>query len=55
MRIKYTVGLVFCLLLNGCAAVPSCTVGVSFFGPVPVPTASCDITLYPADDDEEEE
>ena len=54
MQTKLTT-LLAALLLQGCAAVPSCTIGVSFLGPVPVPTASCDITLYPADEEDEDD
>jgi hypothetical protein len=50
LRISYVLTL---CLLSGCAAVPSCTIGVSLFGPFPVPTASCDITLYPPEDEDD--
>jgi hypothetical protein len=45
--------IVLILGTTGCAAVPSCTIGISLFGPIPVPHATCDVTLY--EDDEEDE
>lgn len=33
---------------------PSCSVGVTFFGPLPVPMAGCDVTAQPDEDDDEE-
>ena len=43
------------LLLGGCAITTTrqCSIGVSFLGPFPVPTASCDLIFEP--DDEEDD
>lgn len=45
------------LSLASCAWVPSksCSVGITFFGPVPVPTAGCDLTIEPEDEKDDEE
>lgn len=39
----------------GCAAVPSCTIGVALIGPLPVPTASCDVTFYREEETSDDE
>lgn len=41
--------VVMVLIIAGCSWVPtrSCTVGVTFFGPIPVPMIGCDITFSP--------
>jgi hypothetical protein len=41
------------ILLAGCSSVPSCTVGVALVGPLPVPLASCEVTFYSEDEDDE--
>lgn len=38
----------------GCATFPSCSIGVAFLGPVPVPTASCDLVFEPEDEEEDD-
>jgi hypothetical protein len=43
-----------CLLLSGCATwstARQCSVGVMFFGPIPVPTASCELIFGPEEDE----
>lgn len=43
------------LALSGCASVPSCSVGLSLLGPLPVPYVNCDVTLYEEEDEDREE
>lgn len=46
--------LALVLALSGCATARQCSVGVVFLGPVPLPTASCDLIFSPAEDEEED-
>jgi hypothetical protein len=44
------------VLLSGCAtwtATRQCSVGVTFFGPIPVPMAGCELIFEPEDDEED--
>jgi len=46
------------MLLSGCATwtqTTQCSVGITFFGPVPVPTVGCELIFEPDDDDEDED
>ncbi len=54
-RIPNVVALLGIALLAGCAMNPSCSVGLTFYGPIPVPHAGCDMTFEPEDDEEEED
>lgn len=46
--------LIIALALAGCAWTPSrsCTVGLTFFGPVPIPMAGCEVTFSPEEDEQ---
>lgn len=40
--------------LVGCATAPSCSIGFMFLGPIPLPTAGCDLTATPDDEDDDD-
>ena len=53
LRIPNFVALLGIVLLSGCATFPQCSIGVAFLGPVPVPTASCDVIFEPEEEDDD--
>lgn len=49
--------LICCSLLVGCASwgeTKQCSVGVMFFGPIPIPTVGCELIFEEEDDDDDE-
>lgn len=42
--------LILVLFLAGCATTRQCSIGVMFFGPLPVPTAGCELIFEPKAD-----